>query len=143
MIASVSLEAWRATHQLVLAVFDATSRFPIEERFGLRTQLRGAAVSLAAHVARASSHRTQRHDHASARRGWAVVAQLGVLLQQARQRRLLDQAVWHALEDHRRAAARHVWRLPWRPPLPAGRTVPRADGQGRWALDVRTPATTP
>ena len=43
--------AWQKAHTFVLAAYRATSSFPEEERFGLISQFRRAAVSIEANIA--------------------------------------------------------------------------------------------
>jgi four helix bundle protein len=45
------LLAWQKAHALVLAVYSHTRQFPREELFGLTSQYRRAAVSVAANIA--------------------------------------------------------------------------------------------
>jgi four helix bundle protein len=45
------LEAWQEGHRLVLMVYQVTRAYPSDERFGLISQMRRAAVSIAANVA--------------------------------------------------------------------------------------------
>jgi four helix bundle protein len=45
------LEAWRRAHAFVLQAYRLTKLFPQEERFALGSQLRRAAVSIAANIA--------------------------------------------------------------------------------------------
>ena len=45
------LIAWQKAMDLVVRVYEATKEFPPEERFGLTTQLRRAAVSVASNIA--------------------------------------------------------------------------------------------
>ncbi len=45
------LEVWREGHKLVLMVYRVTKEFPGEEKFGLVTQMRRAAVSIPANIA--------------------------------------------------------------------------------------------
>lgn len=45
------LNAWQEAHQLVLRVYESSKVFPQEERFGLVSQLRRAAVSIPANIA--------------------------------------------------------------------------------------------
>jgi four helix bundle protein len=45
------LKVWQKAHQLALDAYQMTSRFPREEMFGLTSQIRRAAVSIAANIA--------------------------------------------------------------------------------------------
>jgi four helix bundle protein len=54
------LEVWRKAHALALAIYRATAAFPSEERFGLVSQMRRAAVSVAANIAEGAKKRTAR-----------------------------------------------------------------------------------
>jgi four helix bundle protein len=45
------LEAWKFSMQLVKAVYQMTSDFPAEERYGLAQQMRRAAVSIPSNIA--------------------------------------------------------------------------------------------
>ena len=45
------LTVWQKAHELVIEVYRESSRFPIDERFGLTTQIRKAAVSIASNIA--------------------------------------------------------------------------------------------
>ena len=45
------LLVWQKAHQFVLSVYASTKQFPKEERYGLTSQLRRAAVSIAANMA--------------------------------------------------------------------------------------------
>jgi four helix bundle protein len=47
----MDLEIWQKAHTFVLEVYRITRSFPQEERFGLVTQFRRAAVSIAANIA--------------------------------------------------------------------------------------------
>jgi four helix bundle protein len=45
------LVVWRKAHELVLAVYSFTASFPKEETYGLKLQMRRAAVSIPANIA--------------------------------------------------------------------------------------------
>jgi four helix bundle protein len=45
------LEVWQEAHKLVLMVYRITKQFPGDERFGLISQMRRAAVSIPANIA--------------------------------------------------------------------------------------------
>jgi four helix bundle protein len=48
------LEAWRACHELAVAVYRSTTRWPASERYGLVDQARRAAYSAAANLVEGS-----------------------------------------------------------------------------------------
>ncbi len=54
------LEVWKKAHQLVLHVYKITKDFPAEEKFGLVSQMRRAAVSVPANIAEGFKKRTLR-----------------------------------------------------------------------------------
>jgi four helix bundle protein len=45
------LKVWGKSHELTLAIYKATSSFPDQEKFGLTSQMRRAAASIAANIA--------------------------------------------------------------------------------------------
>jgi four helix bundle protein len=49
------LEVWQRSHALTLMVYKLTALFPSEEKFGLTSQLRRAAVSVELNLAEGSS----------------------------------------------------------------------------------------
>jgi len=46
-----NLEVWHLAHELTREIYRTTARFPLDELFGLISQLRRAAVSVAANLA--------------------------------------------------------------------------------------------
>ena len=52
------LKAWKQGMSLVEHCYSATRHFPVEERYGLTTQLRRAAVSIPSNVAEEHSRKT-------------------------------------------------------------------------------------
>lgn len=54
------LVAWQKGHGLVLSVYQATSKFPKEEVFGLTNQMRRAAVSITSNIAEGFSRSTNK-----------------------------------------------------------------------------------
>lgn len=57
------LKVWRRAHELTKALYRATARFPMEERFGLSNQIRRAMASVPTNIAEGCA-RTGRLDYA-------------------------------------------------------------------------------
>jgi four helix bundle protein len=53
------LLVWQRAHALTLTVYRMTARFPAEERFGLVSQMRRAAVSVPANIAEGFKRRSR------------------------------------------------------------------------------------
>ena len=52
------LIAWQKAMELTVEVYAATGAYPAEERFGLRSQMRSAAVSIPANIAEGQGRRS-------------------------------------------------------------------------------------
>jgi len=52
------LEVWQLAKRLVVKIYQITSQFPAEEKFGLVSQLRRAAVSISSNIAEGSGRST-------------------------------------------------------------------------------------
>jgi four helix bundle protein len=54
------LEAWSKAIELVIDVYKSSEHFPKEERYGLTSQIRRAAVSIPANLAEGAGRRSQK-----------------------------------------------------------------------------------
>jgi four helix bundle protein len=53
------LQVWQRAHQLVLSIYRYSGTFPKEERYGLTSQLRRAAVSVPTNLAEGAKRQSQ------------------------------------------------------------------------------------
>ncbi len=57
------LEVWQAAHQITLALYKMTVKFPREELYGLTSQVRRCSASIAANIAEACGRRGEGDFH--------------------------------------------------------------------------------
>ncbi len=58
-----NLEVWQKSRNLVISVYKITAGFPLDEKFGLSSQLRRAAISVSSNIAEGST-RLSKSDQA-------------------------------------------------------------------------------
>ena len=105
------LVAWRLCHELALAVYAASDRWPKAELFGLTSQARRAAHSAGANIAEgwAKCGRAELCRYLNITLG--SLGELSYTLRLARDRKLLSEVEWTSLESQRGKAGAMVWRL--------------------------------
>ena len=54
------LDVWKKSIDFVVALYEATEKFPKEEKFGLTSQLRRVAVSISANIAEGAARKTSK-----------------------------------------------------------------------------------
>jgi four helix bundle protein len=52
------LGVWQDARKLAVLVYEVTSRFPVEEKFGVVSQIRRAAIAIASNIAEGSGRKT-------------------------------------------------------------------------------------
>jgi four helix bundle protein len=111
MLPFEKLDAWKACHQLTLAVYRATASYPPDERFGLTSQSRRAAISAAANIAEGSAKRGPREFRRYLDISLGSLSEVAYLLQLARDLGHLRDQEWETLVALRERCGLLVWRL--------------------------------
>ena len=105
------LRAWTASHQVVLTVYRATESWPQRELYGLTSQARRAAFSIAANIAEGVAKRGEREFRRFLDFALGSSSELCYVLRVARDLGLLQESNWQELETQRNAAGKLLWRL--------------------------------
>ena len=111
MFAHERLQAWKLCHELVLAVYRATASFPKHELYGLTSQARRSAFSVAVNIVEGAAKRGPAEFRRFLDISVGSMAELAYTLQVARDLKLLDQKSWFALERIRKHAGFVRWKL--------------------------------
>jgi four helix bundle protein len=104
-------EAWKASHELALAIYASTRRWPRSELYGLTSQLRRAALSAPTNIAEGSARRGPADFRRFLNYSIASLSELAYLLRFARDAEFLTDDAWKALQQLRDKAAILTWRL--------------------------------
>jgi four helix bundle protein len=105
------LEAWQAAHQLVLLTYRVTKSFPREELYGLTSQARRAAFSVAANIAEGSAKKGPREFRRYLDIAVGSLAELAYIFQLVKDLDLIEPAKWSELDQAREQAGRLTWGL--------------------------------
>lgn len=105
------LAAWQLSYAMALEIYTATDDFPRDERYGLTSQLRRAAFSVAANIAEGCAKRGRKEFARYLDIAIGSVTEIEVGLRLARDRGYLDHEYWHKLESDRNHAGAVTWRL--------------------------------
>lgn len=100
------IQAWQQADELAIAVYAATREFPPEERYGLTSQLRRAAVSVAANIAEGSGRRTERDFRQFLYQAQGSLSEVEYLLHLAHRLDYIKAAHYQTLEAQRAATGR-------------------------------------
>jgi four helix bundle protein len=60
MVGFRQLKVWERSHQLTLAIYRVTRTFPVDEKYGISSQLRRSASSVSANIAEGCGRRGKR-----------------------------------------------------------------------------------
>ena len=104
-------EAWQMAHELALEIYRVTDRWPKEERFGLTSQLRRAALSAPTNIAEGAAKRGNREFRRFLDIALGSLSEVSYLLRFSRDRGLLTPNSWLAVEALRGRTGRVTWRL--------------------------------
>jgi len=105
------IRAWHAAHELALQIYRMTDSWPNGERFGLTIQLRRAALSVPANIAKGAAKRGSREFRRFLDTALGSLSEVSYLLRFSRDYGLLTHESWLAIEGLRSHAGRLTWRL--------------------------------
>jgi four helix bundle protein len=111
MLPYEKLAAWQVSYELALAVYRATADFPKHELYGVTSQARRAAFSVAANIAEGSAKRGAREYRRFLDVAIGSLAELAFILRLARDLEYLSNDSWNRLDELRRRAGFLTWRL--------------------------------
>ena len=103
--------AWQQAHRLVVMVYQLSARWPSQERYGLTTQARRAAISIPTNIAEGAVKRGPREFRRYLDVSLGSLGELTYLLRLARDLGYLTDTEYQDVENLRALAGRLTWRL--------------------------------
>jgi len=103
------LKAWQESHELVLAIYTETERWPSHERYGLISQARRAAVSITNNLAEGSARLGGKELRRFADIALGSLAELANMLRIARDVGYSSVETWARLDTMRDSAGKLVY----------------------------------
>jgi four helix bundle protein len=103
--------AFQACDELVICVYRVTKSYPSDERYGLTSQTRRAAVSSAANIVEGSAKRGSGEFRRFLDISIGSLAEVSYLLRVAKRMGYLSETNWQSVEELRASASRLTWLL--------------------------------
>ena len=104
-------KAWNVAHQLALEVYKVSEHWPSSERYQLTAQIRRAALSAATNIAEGAAKRGTREFRRYLDISLGSLSELSYLLRFTKDRGIIDNNTFRALDELRNQAGTLTWRL--------------------------------
>ena len=92
------LDAWKLSMDLVIDVYQATSKFPGGERYSLTDQIRRAASSIPSNIAEGAARQTKKEFANYLHMAQGSLSELDTQLELAKRLGYLDEEAWKPLD---------------------------------------------
>src|SRR5688500_9363091 len=99
MLGHERLKAWELCHELCLAVYRSSERWPVQERYGLTSQVRRAVASAPTNIAEGAAKHGPREFRRYVDIALGSLAETSYLLTLAKDLGILGSDQWNSLED--------------------------------------------
>jgi four helix bundle protein len=111
MVPYERFDAWKMAHRLALEVYRVSDVWPLQERYGITAQIRRAALSAPTNIAEGSAKRGPRELRRYLDIALGSLSEVSYLLRFSRDRGILQEADFKALDDLRDQAGKLTWRF--------------------------------
>ena len=105
------LRAWRECHSLALQIYRVTKTFPVDERYGLTSQIRRASFSGAVNIVEGSARKSKRDFRRFLDIALASLTEVGYTLEFAYEAGMISKETFATLEKQQSRARFLTWRL--------------------------------
>ena len=104
-------DAWKASHELALAIYRSTEAWPVTERYGVTAQTRRAALSVPTNIAEGSAKLGPREFRRYLDISLGSLSEISYLLRFSSDMGFLASEEWQRLDLMRNRTGRLVWDL--------------------------------
>jgi four helix bundle protein len=111
MVPYERFDAWKMAHRLALEVYRVSDLWPLQERYGITAQIRRAALSAPTNIAEGSAKRGPRELRRYLDIALGSLSEVSYLLRFSRDRGILQDADFKALDGLRDQAGKLTWRF--------------------------------
>jgi four helix bundle protein len=105
------LEVWQCAHELTLGIYRITKSFPVDERFGITSQLRRASSSIEANLAEGCGRGTDADFSRFVQMAMGSASEVECHLLLARDLAYMDEAIHQSLEQQTQRVKRMLTAL--------------------------------